>query len=70
MALVNFECCICGKSIDRESGLDPCAISIFTNIDKDESEQLEQIFFSHYRCFRDSMVDSDVREMLILEDQK
>jgi len=69
MALVNFECAICGKSIDRDSGLDPCAISIFTNIDKDESEQLEQIFFSHYRCFQGTL-EPGVREYLVLGDQK
>jgi len=68
MALVNFECCICGKSIDRDSGLDPCAISIFTNIDKDESEQLDQIFFCHYACFLGTM-ESDLCEMLTLENR-
>ena len=69
MVLVNFECCICGKSIDRNSGLDPCAISIFTNIDKDESEQLEQIFFSHYRCFQGTL-ESDLCAMMDIEDQR
>ena len=68
MSLVNIECAICGKSIDRDSGLDPCAISIYTNIDKDESEQLEQIFFSHYRCFQGTL-ESDLYAMMNLEDQ-
>ena len=68
MSLVNIECAICGKSIDRDSGLDPCAITIYTNIDKEESEQLEQIFFSHYECFRRTL-ESDLREMLNLEDR-
>jgi len=68
MALVNFECSICGKSIDKDSKLDPCAITIYTNIDKDESEQLEQIFFSHYECFRGAL-QSDLCEMLNLEDR-
>ena len=68
MALVNIECAICGKSIDRDSGLDPCAITIYTNIDKEESEQLEQIFFSHYECFRGAL-QSDLCEMLNLEDR-
>ena len=66
MVLVNFECCICGKSIDKDSGLDPCAISIFTNFDKEESEQLEQIFFSHYECFRGTL-ESDLCAMMNLE---
>jgi len=68
MSLVNIECSICGKSIDRDSGLDPCAITIYTNIDKDESEQLEQIFFTHYECFRGTL-ESDLSEMLNLEDR-
>jgi len=68
MALVNIECAICGKSIDRDSGLDPCAITIYTNIDKEESEQLEQVFFSHYACFRGTL-ESDLCEMLNLEDR-
>jgi len=68
MSLVNIECCICSQHIDKDSKLDPCAITIYTNIDKDESEQLEQIFFTHYECFRRTL-ESDLCEMLNLEDR-
>jgi len=69
MVLVNFQCCICGDSIDRESKIDPCGITIFSNVDKDEQEQKEQTFFCHYECFCNSM-DSGVRLHLTLEDQE
>ncbi len=63
MALVNVECSICGKNIDKSSKLDPCSIALYTNIDKDDSEQLEQIFFCHYECFLNTL-DSEVRDHL------
>ena len=69
MALVNYECCICGDSIDKDSQLDPCGLLIYSNINKDECEQLEQMFFCHYECFRRSM-DSGVRIHLDFEDQE
>lgn len=55
MALVRYQCAICGDSIDEDSQFDPCGISIFSNLDKDESQQLEQLFFTHYECFRNSL---------------
>jgi hypothetical protein len=69
MALVRYQCCICGESIERGSNLDPCGVSIFSNLDKDESEQLYQMFFCHYECFLGSMY-SGASMHLNFEDQK
>ena len=68
MVLVNFQCCLCGESIDRDSGIDPCGVTIFSKVDTDKNEQ-EQTFFCHLDCFRNSM-DAGAREYLIFEDQK
>lgn len=69
MALVTYECCFCGDHISEESEFDPCFVSIVSNLDKDENQQLEQMFFCHYTCFKNSM-DSSVSMYLNFEDQK
>ena len=69
MSLVAFQCSICGHNIDKTSSLDPCGVSIFSNLDEDESQQLEQMFFCHYECFR-GCLDTGVQEYLNFEDQK
>ncbi len=69
MALVRFQCCICGEHIEKGSRLDPCYVSIVSNLDEPASKQREQAFFSHYECFRNSM-DSGVSIHLNLEDQR
>ena len=68
MALVRYHCAICGDSIHRGSKLDPCGISIFSNLDKHQSQQLEQLFFTHYECFRNSL-EPGTRMYLNFEDQ-
>ncbi len=69
MALVTYECCFCGNQINEKSKFDPCYVSIVSNLDKDESQQLEQMFFCHYECFRGRLIPG-VREYLNFEDQK
>jgi len=68
MALVRYRCAICGESIDKGSRFDPCGVSIFSNLDKEMSDQLEQMFFVHYKCFKGSL-EPGVREYLNFEDQ-
>ncbi|MBT4033521.1 MAG: hypothetical protein HOB84_14145 [Candidatus Marinimicrobia bacterium] len=69
MALVRYHCAICGESIDDGSQFDPCGVSIFSNLDKETSEQLEQMFFCHYECFRNSL-EPGTRMYLNFEDQE
>jgi len=69
MALVAYHCAICGDSIDKGSKFDPCGVSILSNLNKPESQQLEQLFFTHYSCFRGTLAPG-VREYLNFEDQK
>jgi hypothetical protein len=69
MVLVNYECCICGDNINKDSKLDPCGMSIYTNLDKNEDEQEEQIFFCHFSCFR-ATLEPGVREYLVRGDQE
>ena len=69
MVLVTYQCCICGEHINEKSKFDPCFVSIVSNFDEPASKQLEQAFFSHYECFRNSM-DPSVRMHLNFEDQR
>ena len=69
MALVRYQCCICGESIEEDSRLDPCYVSIVSNFDEPASNQLEQGFSAHYECFRGSL-DPSVRMHLNFEDQR
>jgi hypothetical protein len=56
MSLVGYHCAICGENLEGGSKQDPCGISIFSNIDKEnESDMQEAMFFSHYECFRNSL---------------
>ncbi len=55
MSLVRYQCCICGEHIKLGAKLDPCGVSIVSNLDRPESEQFEQMFFCHYRCFKGSL---------------
>ncbi len=69
MALVRYHCAICGDSIEEGSQFDPCGVQIFSNLNKHESEQLEQMFFCHYGCFKGSL-EPGTREYLSFEDQR
>jgi hypothetical protein len=68
MSLVIYHCAICGENIGEESKHDPCGVSIFSNLDKDESEMKEALFFCHYECFRKNL-EPGVREYLNFEGQ-
>ncbi len=68
MALVRYHCAICGGSIEEGSQFDPCGVQIFSNLNKPESQQLEQMFFCHYNCFKGSL-EPGTREYLNFEDQ-
>jgi hypothetical protein len=48
------QCFVCKESIENNdnSGLDPCAVTICTNMDQDASEQRSQTFFCHLECFK------------------
>jgi len=67
--MVRHQCCFCGNNIEEMHKLDPCAVAIYSNIDKDQDEQLEQMFFCHYECFR-AIMDSGTRPYLNLEYQE
>ena len=69
MALVRYQCCICGENIEEGSNLDPCYVSIVPNLEEPTSKQLRQAFFAHYECFRNSL-DPSVRMHLNFEDQR
>ena len=69
MALVTYQCCLCGEHINENTKLDPCFVSIISNFDADESEQLEQAFFCHYDCFKQSL-DPGIGMHLNFEAQK
>jgi hypothetical protein len=56
-----YQCCICkDKEVAaRESAaLDPCALILVSNIDRQRSDQKEQQFFCHFECFR-KIVNND-----------
>ena len=37
--------------------LDPCALVVVSNIDKERHEQKEQTFYCHFECFRKVVAD-------------
>jgi len=69
MALVTYECCFCGEHIDENSKLDPCFVTLDSNFEDEENQQLEQGFFAHYICFKNSL-HPGVAMHLNFEDQK
>jgi len=67
--MVRYQCCFCGNNIEETHKLDPCATAIYTNLDKEQDEQLEQMFFCHYTCFK-AVMESGTRVHLNLEGQE
>jgi hypothetical protein len=59
-----YFCCICKGSVPyngpHEHVLDPCALVIVGNADKDWREQKEQTFYCHFECFRRLVADDGV----------
>lgn len=52
---IKCQCFICkqGITVDNSySSLDPCAVNVYTNADKDELDQKTQTLFCHFECFR------------------
>ena len=68
MGLVTYQCCICGEHINERAKLDPCFVSLLSNLEGSESEQLEQAIFCHYHCFKNSL-DPGVTIHLNFEEQ-
>jgi hypothetical protein len=53
--MVEYQCCLCKDRVsatDQQSELDPCALILISNIDKQRGDQKEQEFFCHFECFR------------------
>lgn len=48
---LKFMCCFCGKGI-KSSKIDPCAINVMINFDKEKEKQYSQDFFCHIECFK------------------
>jgi len=56
MAKVSFTCCFCGSEIEEDKRIDPSAVSIFGKfLNNKHPEQNEQMFFCHYKCFKDAV---------------
>ena len=65
---MNYMCCICKETVSPQVPpasegnsetlrLDPFALILVTNIDKDRHEQKEQTFYCHFSCFRRTVND-------------
>jgi hypothetical protein len=54
---LKIQCCICKETV-CSGGLDPCALVIVANADKEWREQKEQTFYCHMECFR-KLVNND-----------
>ena len=54
---MNYQCCIC-KAKSELKDLDPCSLTLRTNIDQKVNNQKEQIFYCHFECFR-KIIDDD-----------
>ena len=62
-----YQCCICKETVthDTASPLDPCNLSLVSNIDRPRNDQKEQEFFCHLECFRRLINDDGL--MYIME---
>lgn len=49
-----YTCYLCYKKIEVAS-IDPCAINLTVNFDKEEKSQYNQLFYLHARCFRNTL---------------
>jgi hypothetical protein len=56
MSALKLQCCLCGKGIgdnlEVAHRLDPCALVLVANWDKELPEPKEQQFFCHFACFK------------------
>ena len=48
----NYQCWFCGKGIKENNGVDPCSISISSNINLPVEEQTYQNFYCHIKCIK------------------
>lgn len=59
--MLEFQCCLCKKSIgpgeEGPRGFDPCALIIVASWAKAQEEQREQQFYCHFECFRQTLND-------------
>jgi hypothetical protein len=65
---MEYKCFICNEEISTKKdkrGLDPCSVTLTTNIDLSRGKQREQTFFCHIECFR--KVNSNDGIMYIME---
>lgn len=62
---IRYQCCICKGSLNISAGgeagsLDPCALILVANIDRDWRDQKEQTFYCHFECFRKIVKDDGI----------
>lgn len=62
---MELECCFCSQGV-RAGIVNPCNLSILTNIDKLSDRQDNQLFFCHVECFKIALHD-DIKERLVLK---
>lgn len=62
MERVIYSCYFCGEGVEDASvhALDPCAIILVSNIDKERKDHKEQEFFCHFECFRDHGMTEEI----------
>lgn len=54
---MDYQCCICKKE-EELNRLDPCSLTLRTNIESKQDNQREQTFYCHFECFR-KLIDDD-----------
>ncbi len=52
---LKYMCCFCGDGV-KSSSIDPCAMNVMINFDKDKSKQYSQDFFCHIECLKKTLV--------------
>lgn len=65
---LGFRCCFCNKSIASDN-INPCDLSIVTNIDKNKERQASQWFFCHVECFKKT-IHSEMVAYFVVDDKK
>lgn len=65
---LGFSCCFCNKSVGSDD-VNPCDLSIVTNIDKDKKEQASQWMFCHVGCFK-ATIHAEMVGYFVVDDKK
>jgi hypothetical protein len=61
---IELQCCFCSNGI-RTGVINPCNLSILSNVDKTQGKQSNQLFFCHAECFKLALHNDAQKECIL-----